>query len=362
MGNCSSVAFGLIRTECESTNKILSIDERVIENVTRTMSSTRNQVVTQLNVSQTITIEAEVISCNIGNRVSVDVVVNQEINEVARSQLLTAIDSVTEWDAVQENREVTGWFSNPAAGQVNDVQVVNYFKSLTEQTLTLELLNSITNSMYIDQNIVIRTKELSGPNCNITNDVMVKIFVTQALYAVLDAFQNSTYDLETNLKLKQSLERENRGIFESFFGSKKGKFVAIAAVIGLVAAIGIVILVVITSGKKKGGGSTTVITSPQPAPIPINGTVNGSRGGNINGIPRPVNGSGSGSVNGGSSSVNGSGSVNGSSNGNVTVKYTPNGTTVIEIPTEMIPNGLFSNGNGNRVSGRSHMQNSRQPT
>lgn len=375
MGNCSSVAFGLIRTECESTNKILSIDERVIENVTRTMSSTRNQVVTQLNVSQTITIEADVISCtnlNVGNRVSVDVVVNQEINEVARSQLLTAIDSVTEWDAVQENREVTGWFSNPAAGQVNDVQVVNYFKSLTEQTLTLELLNSITNSMYIDQNIVIRVRELSGTNCNITNDVMVKIFVTQALYAVLDAFQNSTYDLETNLKLKQSLERENRGIFESFFGSKKGKFVAIAAVIGLVAVIGIVILVVITSGKKKGGGSTTVITSPQPAPIPINGTVNGSRGGNINGIPRPVNGgsssvngSRSGSVNGsGSSSINGGGSssINGSSNGNVTVKYTPNGTTVIEIPTEMIPNGLFSNGNGNRVSGRSHMQNSRQPT
>src|SRR5690606_1474806 len=193
-----------------------------------------NQAVTHLNIKQTIVIRAGRIACdnlNVVNRVDVDVVVNQEINEEARSQLIAAISNVTEWDAIQENRELTGWFSNPAASQVNDVEVANYFRSLTEQTLTIERLNSITNSMYIDQNIVINVRELSGTNCNITNDIMVKVFVTQALYGILEAFQNSTYDLETNLKLKQALERENRGIFESFFGSKKGKFTTVAVIL-----------------------------------------------------------------------------------------------------------------------------------
>lgn len=344
-GSCSSVAFGLIQTECESTNKILSINDTVIENVTNIMTSTTNQAVTQLNVNQIITINAGSIDCanlNIGNKVSIDVVVNQEINEVARTQLIAAISNVTEWDAVQDNTELTGWFSNPAASQVNDVEVANYFKSLTQQTLTLERLNTITNSMYIDQEITLNVNQLSGTNCNITNDVMVKVFVSQALYAVLDAFQSSDYELETNLKLKQSLSRENRGIFESFFGSKKGKFTMVAVVLGGILVIGGVIFAIVMSSKKKsgGGGSGTTIITPAPIPetisppqvpqtpsvqvettrtvqVPINGTVQ-----------LPV--------------LNGSVSTNGS--------------RTVQVPI------LNSSVNGNRLTGRVFTQNSRQPT
>ena len=339
--NCSSVAFGLIRTECESTNKLLSISDTVIENVTNIMSSTSNQVVTQLNISQTIVIRADRIACdnlNAVNRVSVDVVVNQEINEEARSQLIAAISNVTEWDAIQENRELTGWFSNPAASQVNDVEVANYFRALTEQTLTVERLNSITNSMYVDQQIDFTVKELTGRNCNIGNDVMVKVFVSQALYAVLDAFQNSNYDLETNLKLKQALERENRGIFESFFGSKKGKFTAVAVVFGAV-----------MSSKKKGssGGSGTTIIAPAPQPAPITSqprTPSSPSTPSVPSIPQiPVNG---------------------------TVQVPINGTVQIPVVNgDTVPllgnvngNGRLNGVNGGRVTGRLYTQNSRQPT
>ena len=340
-GNCSSVAFGLIRTECESTNKLLSISDTVIENVTNIMSSTSNQAVTQLNISQTIVIRAGRIACdnlNVVNRVDVDVVVNQEINEVARSQLIAAISNVTEWDAIQENRELTGWFSNPAASQVNDVEVANYFRALTEQTLTVERLNSITNSMYVDQQIDFTVKELTGRNCNITNDIMVKVFVSQALYAVLDAFQNSNYDLETNLKLKQALERENRGIFESFFGSKKGKFTAVAVVFGAVLVIGGVIFAVVMSSKKKGssGGSGTTIIAPAPQPAPITSQPSTSSTPSVPSIPQiPVNGT-------------------------VQVPVV-NGDTV-PLLGNVNGNGRLNGVNGGRVTGRLYTQNSRQPT
>src|SRR5690606_26351786 len=139
-------------------------------------------------------------------------------------------------------------------------------------------------------------------------------------------------------KLKQALERENRGIFESFFGSKKGKFTTVAVILGAVLVIGGVIFAIVMSSKKKSGssGTTTVIASaPQPAPISAPQTPR---------VQIPIQTDATVQVP--------------LQRTDSTLQVPLNGT--VQIPLSSLTN-VSINGNG-RVTGRLYTQNSRQPT
>lgn len=259
--SCASVVFGLFSINCESRNKFIGISETVIENVTRTMVNTENRAVTRLDTMQTIKVFANEIDCtylDISNNVDVDVVVNQEIDEEARLSLINAISQVTQWDAILNNEQLTGLFNNPANNQKNDVEIATYFRALTENTLTVSRLNSITSGMYIGQNIELYINRLSGINCTIQNNIMVKVFVSQALYAVLEAFANNSYDIETTTIIKQSLRREQTGLFGKDKKGKKGIVLLGLLAIGLLIGGGLLIFML----SKKKGGSQPVPNSP----------------------------------------------------------------------------------------------------
>ena len=259
--SCASVVFGLFSINCESRNKFIGISETVIENVTRTMVNTENRAVTRLDTVQTIKVFANEIDCtylDISNNVDVDVVVNQEIDEEARLSLINAISQVTQWDAILNNEQLTGLFNNPANNQKNDVEIATYFRALTENTLTVSRLNSITSGMYIGQNIELYINRLSGINCTIQNNIMVKVFVSQALYAVLEAFANNSYDIETTTIIKQSLRREQTGLFGKDKKGKKGIVLLGLLAIGLLIGGGLLIFML----SKKKGGSQPVPNSP----------------------------------------------------------------------------------------------------
>src|SRR5690606_38236712 len=90
---------------------------------------------------------------------------------------------------------------------------------LTESTLTVERLNRITQSMRVDQNIEIDINgTISGELCEFTNDIMVKFFVSQALHAVLEAFQQNATNQAINVQIKEEMMRENTGPIEELFG------------------------------------------------------------------------------------------------------------------------------------------------
>src|SRR5690606_39753509 len=100
---CTSILFGIFKTGCTSENRVIGISDLLIRNVTNNFLTSQNDVVQFLEVSQSIRItigeNADVqCSLNISNRVEADVVVNQELNDEARLELINAISQETGWD------------------------------------------------------------------------------------------------------------------------------------------------------------------------------------------------------------------------------------------------------------------------
>lgn len=264
--SCNSIAFGLFSIGCESTNKFVGISDTIIENISRTMTTTENRVVTRLDVDQSILLRADSIDCTnllLTNRVDASVVVNQEIDEQGRVDIINAISQNTEWEAIQNNEQITGFFNNPANSQRNDIEIANYFQGLTENTLTLDRLNTITTGMRVNQDIVLDVNELKGTNCTLSNDIMVKVFVSQVLYAVLEVFQSGTYDLETTNIIKQSLRREQSGLFGGGKKAKKGYLILGVLAIGVLVIGGVFVFMM---SRKKGQSPTQQMDIPTDVP------------------------------------------------------------------------------------------------
>lgn len=272
---CTSILFGIFKTGCTSENRVIGISDLLIQNVTNTFLTSRNEVVQFLDVYQSIRItvgRTADIQCsfNVANRVNADVVVNQELSDQARLDLINAISQEAGWDAQLRNVEKTGFFSTPAGSQLNTVDIANYFRALTESTLTVERLNRITQSMRVDQNIEIDINgTISGELCEFTNDIMVKFFVSQALHAVLEAFQQNATNQAINVQIKEEMMRENTGPIEELFGGLSKLLMPLLIILGI-GGVAIAFFFIITrnrggSGGGSGGGSTVVIDRTSPS-------------------------------------------------------------------------------------------------
>ena len=272
---CTSILFGIFKTGCTSENRVIGISDLLIQNVTNNFLTSRNEVVQFLDVSQSIRItigrNADIqCSFNVANRVSADVVVNQELNDQARLDLINAISQEAGWDAQLRNVEKTGFFSTPAGSQLNTVEIASYFRALTESTLTVERLNRISQSMRVDQNIEIDINgTISGELCEFTNDIMVKFFVSQALHAVLEAFQQNATNQAINVQIKEEMMRENTGPIEELFGGLSKLLMPLLIILGI-GGVAIAFFFIITrnrggSGGGSGGGSTVVIDRTSPS-------------------------------------------------------------------------------------------------
>lgn len=276
---CTSILFGIFKTGCTSENRVIGISDLLIQNVTNNFLTSRNEVVQFLDVSQSIRITTgpnSDIQCsffNVSNRVNADVVVNQELSDQARLDLINAISQEAGWDAQLRNIEKTGFFSTPAGSQLNTVDIANYFRALTESTLTVERLNRISQSMRVDQNIEIDINgTISGELCEISNDIMVKMFVSQALHAVLEAFQQNTTNQLINVQIKEEMMRENTGPIEELFGGLSKLLMPLLIILGI-GGIALAFFFIITRNRGGSGGGSTVIidrTSPsQNLSIPV---------------------------------------------------------------------------------------------
>ena len=275
---CTSILFGIFKTGCTSENRVIGISDLLIQNVTNNFLTSRNEVVQFLDVSQSIRItigrNADIqCSFNVSNRVNADVVVNQELNDQARLDLINAISQEAGWDAQLRNVEKTGFFSTPAGSQLNTVEIASYFRALTENTLTVERLNRISQTMRVDQNIEIDINgTISGDLCEIANDIMVKMFVSQALHAVLEAFQQNATNQMINVQIKEEMMRENTGPIEELFGGLSKLLMPLLIILGI-GGVALAFFFIITRNRGgSGGGSTVVIdrTSPsQNLSIPV---------------------------------------------------------------------------------------------
>lgn len=276
---CTSILFGIFKTGCTSENRVIGISDLLIQNVTNNFLTSRNEVVQFLDVSQSIRITTgpnSDIQCsffNVANRVNADVVVNQELSDQARLDLINAISQEAGWDAQLRNIEKTGFFSTPAGSQLNTVDIANYFRALTESTLTVERLNRISQSMRVDQNIEIDINgTISGELCEISNDIMVKMFVSQALHAVLEAFQQNTTNQLINVQIKEEMMRENTGPIEELFGGLSKLLMPLLIILGI-GGVALAFFFIITRNRGGSGGSSTVVidrTSPsQNLSIPV---------------------------------------------------------------------------------------------
>lgn len=249
--SCTSVLFGLFKSDCISENRVIGISDQLVENVTSIMTNSTNEVVQHLEVFQSIRVNIgpnAIISCdefNLKNNFNSNITVNQEIDEKGRTELINAISQSAGWDAQLQNTERTGFFSTPGGSQLNTTEIANYFKSLTENTLTVERLNQIAQSLYLDQEIVLNIDGvLTSSLCNFSNDAVISFFVAQSLYAVLEAFQSNSTQQDINVAIKQEMSRENNGIFESLFGSLGNLLKPIIIIGGIVVAVILVIIVV----------------------------------------------------------------------------------------------------------------------
>lgn len=274
---CTSILFGIFKTGCTSENRVVGISDLLIQNVTNNFLTSRNEVVQFLDVSQSIRITTgpnSNIQCtffNVANRVNADVVVNQELSDQARLDLINAISQEAGWDAQLRNIEKTGFFSTPAGSQLNTVEIANYFRALTENTLTVERLNRISQSMRVDQNIEIDINgTISGELCEIANDIMVKMFVSQALHAVLEAFQQNTTNQLINVQIKEEMMRENTGPIEELFGGLSKLLMPLLIILGI-GGVAIAFFFIITrnrGGSGGGSGGSTVVINRTSPPSP----------------------------------------------------------------------------------------------
>lgn len=273
---CTSILFGIFKTGCRSENRVIGISDLLIRNVTNNFLTSQNDVVQFLEVVQSIRVtvgkDADLqCSMNVSNRIEADVVVNQELNDEARLELVNAISQEAGWDAQLKNVEETGFFSTPAGSQLNTVEIANYFRTLTENTLTVERLNIISQSMRVDQSLEININgTISGELCEFTNDFMVKMFVSQALHAVLDAFQKNATNQTINVQIKEEMMRENTGPIQELFGGLSNLLMPLLIILGI-GGVAIAFFFIITrnrggsGGGSSGGGSTVVIDRPPPS-------------------------------------------------------------------------------------------------
>lgn len=274
---CTSILFGIFKSGCTSENRVVGISDLLIQNVTNSFLTSRNEVVQFLDVSQSIRITTgpnSDIQCtffNVANRVNADVVVNQELSDQARLDLINTISQEAGWDAQLRNVEETGFFSTPAGSQLNTVEIANYFRALTENTLTVERLNRISQTMRVDQNIEIDINgTISGELCEIANDIMVKMFVSQALHAVLEAFQQNTTDQLINVQIKEEMIRENTGPIEELFGGLSKLLMPLLIILGI-GGVAIAFFFIISRSRGGSGGSSggsTVVINRTPPPSP----------------------------------------------------------------------------------------------
>lgn len=265
-GGNHCVKFGPFSMGCSSSDKVISVNQDSISDVTNIITSQSSNVTNIFQNNQTINIinygnmcPFQAFQTNNDTQTIVSAS-DQTMNSNIQNELFNEINQAFS----QYSTQIAG-FLNSTGSQMNSADLKNYLNNIVTTNI-----NTSNNSSQYSSTLNIQTFNvfnygtMTGSNCIIDQTIIIKFYASNLLNQLVNAVNQNTASNQVFQQLMQYLYNEAQGLFAGL------EYIAI---IGVVLVIALIILAIIwwlmTRSRRSSSESTNTREKTKIEEIPI---------------------------------------------------------------------------------------------